>query len=96
MGRHVGYREAQPRVVERSPDGDVQEIDEPSVDVQAHDLHGVVFVQALVHELVHGEAHADQETIGRALAHRLKRLQREPGAVGGTPPVAVGAPVHRR
>ena len=93
--RHVGHGEAQARVVERGADGDVQKIDEPGVDVQAHDLHGVVFVQALVHELVHGEAHADQETIGRALAHRRERFQSEPGAVGGAPPVAVGTAVHR-
>ena len=93
---HVGHGEAQARVVEGGTHGDVQEVDEPGVDVQAHDLHGVVLVQSVLHQLVHGEAHADQEPIRGALAHRLQRLQREPGAVGGAPSVAVGAPIHRR
>ena len=78
--------EAQARVIEGVPDGDVQEVDEAGVHVQAHDLHGVVFVQALLHQFVHGEAHADQKAIGRAFAHRFERLQGEPGAVGEASP----------
>ena len=77
------------------PDGDVEEVDESGVDVQARNLHGLVFAQTLVQQLVHGEAHADQEATARALAHRLERLQGEPGAVGETTPVAVGTAVHR-